>query len=86
MRDLDVRNMRTRIKGRAALMRSLQGLYLRVHKFGTLRAEPGSDDYRWALHTCTGLDALLPPGDTETRHRTHGAVEQRHPREAASNV
>ena len=62
MRDLDVRRMRSRVKGRAALKRSLRGLHLRIHRFGELRAQPGSADYQWALHVSSALEALIREG------------------------
>ncbi len=44
----------SRIKGRQALVRSLRGLLIRVHRFGRGRAR-SPEDVRWAART---IDAL----------------------------
>ena len=58
MRDLDGSKMRTRVKGRAALMKSLHALHRRAYRLATCRALSAAD-YRWALDVCTALQALL---------------------------
>lgn len=54
-----------RIAGKAALVRSTRGLLLRVHRFGRGRARtPG--DVRWAARAIDALDAALRVMDPPT--------------------
>lgn len=46
--------MRTRVKGKPVLVRSLMSLELRVIRFGQLRANR-PEDLRWAAETATRL-------------------------------
>jgi hypothetical protein len=59
MHGLDGSRMHSRVRGRQALEKSLLGLFRRVHRFGTVRAQPGSADFRWAVHVCSQLHPLL---------------------------
>jgi hypothetical protein len=65
---VDGLRMRSRVKGRAAIVRSLHGLHRRVYRFATLRAgQP--DDYRWALHVCGELQKLIAGEHVEDGRR-----------------
>ena len=52
------RGVASRIKGRPALVRSLRGLLLRVHRFGRHRAR-SRQDMQWAAVRIDALDAAL---------------------------
>jgi len=55
MRELVGRSMRTRVKGRPALVRRLTALLVATQRFGVLRAST-DDDRRWAAKV---IDALV---------------------------
>ena len=52
------RGVASRIKGKPAIVRSLCGLVIRVHRFGQLRAST-EDDRRWAVQLLDDLQAIL---------------------------
>jgi len=71
MRDLDVR-IKSRVKGRPAITRSLTGLLLRAHRFARCRATSRADQH-WAARVIDSLTASLvvARGDDDTDdHRT----------------
>ena len=59
MRDLDGSRFRMRVKGRAAIEKSMHALHRRVYRFATCR-DVTPQDYRWALTVATQLQLLLP--------------------------
>ena len=58
MRNLDTLSLKSRVKGKAALVRSLRSLELRVMRFGMLRARQDTDR-RWAVDVATRLRAII---------------------------
>jgi hypothetical protein len=64
MRDLDGSKMRTRVKGRAAITRSLHSLHRRVYRLATCR-DLSAADYTWALQVASTIQMLLMPESTE---------------------
>ena len=79
MRGVDpavIRAMRTRVKGRPALIRRLHGLRLAVSRYGRLRAETDADR-RWAACLADALDAaaaVADPRSVSSRWRDRGQV------------
>jgi hypothetical protein len=72
MRDLDGRRMTTRVKGRAALERSLMSLLLRVHRFARVRAATAGDR-TWAAEAIAGLQSTLAALRRLTAEENHEA-------------
>lgn len=58
MRDVAGREMTTRVRGRAALERSLRLLLIRTHRYGRHRARTAADR-QWCARAIDGLTALL---------------------------
>jgi hypothetical protein len=58
MRDLDGRMLRSRVKGKASIVRSLHSLHRRTMRFATLR-HVSQVDYKWALSLCATLQGLI---------------------------
>ena len=58
MKGLDGSRMHSRVKGKAALLKSLHQLHRRVYRFAACR-DVTPQDYRWALNVATALQVLL---------------------------
>ena len=72
----------SRIKGRPALVRSLRGLLLRVHRFGRGRART-PQDMQWAARVLDSLYAALATAEGTTNGGEDLSLRARHPRSAA---
>ena len=66
MREADGPRLVSRVKGRAAIERSIRLLVIRVHRFGRARAVTAAD-VSWCARAIDGLQALLTDGPQEGR-------------------
>jgi hypothetical protein len=58
MRGVDLRSMRTRVKGRPVLLRRLHGLLMAVHRYGRCRAST-HDEIMWAARLIDRLQSAF---------------------------
>jgi hypothetical protein len=61
----------SRIKGKPAIVRSLRGLLLRVHRYGRGRART-PQDVTWAAHTLDALGDALAVAEGASPHEDRG--------------
>lgn len=66
MRDLG--RLLSRVKGKPALVRSLRGLLIRVHRFGRARATSDADRF-WTARLIDALEAALEVADPSGHER-----------------